>query len=295
MSDTTESQPLATPTSGDQDRVKGASGANDASSELKVGDVVRVADRGDKHHGRVGVVEEIVDYDDDYTVWIAFEGGSHPDAFMRDALSFVWDDADTHEIPLSPTTARWNLNPPREGLNHVPRKASASDGPPLQTWWHQLSRGARRGVLIASVGFGIVLAIGIATSVGGHSASNQAASLASSPGSNAQISSGASTSDQWESSVCKLGTFHNGGGLLRNATGSGSCLADNGSGPIFIGQYQGTFGLQNDAVLFRGCAYATITDNTGTTWAFIAPARGSLDGATVLSPLAAFGFRTQTT
>jgi len=124
-----------------------------------------------------------------------------------------------------------------------------------------------------------VIAVAIVVAVAGGS-KDSAGSMPS--------SSTASNLDDWKSAVCRPGTYFNGGGHLHNADGgSASCQSINGV-IILIGQYTSSFDWRNDVAIFRGAAYASITDTNGTC-VFVAPLPGSRSVA-ALEPLRQFGF-----
>ena len=99
-----------------------------------------------------------------------------------------------------------------------------------------------------------------------------------------------STQDDWEAAVCKPGTFHNGGGHLPNADGSGFCLSLSGA-PVMIGQYSSSFSLKNDIALFRGSSYATIDTDGGGAVLFLSISPRSVSA---LEPLRQYGFQVGT-
>ena len=126
-----------------------------------------------------------------------------------------------------------------------------------------------------------VIAVAIVAAVAGGGAGKDSAGSKPS-------SSTASTLDDWKSAVCRPGTYFNGGGHLHNADGgSASCQSINGV-IILIGQYTSSFDWRNDVAIFRGAAYASITDTNGTC-VFVAPLPGSRSVA-ALEPLRQFGF-----
>lgn len=106
-----------------------------------------------------------------------------------------------------------------------------------------------------------------------------------------------STSEQWIGAVCQLGTYQNGkGGILSGADGgSATCNGKSANGKAFggyimIGAYSSQFRLQNAvALMLHGSVYATVTDDSGTSWVFY-----SMSGTADLSPLAQFGFTMHT-
>ncbi|MCV7419316.1 hypothetical protein H7K45_02070 [Mycobacterium yunnanensis] len=91
--------------------------------------------------------------------------------------------------------------------------------------------------------------------------------------------------DDWESSVCELGTLRDFNGTLRNATDLQACSAARGGTDISIGKYTSNLLLDNDLALWKGRGYATLATDDGT-WVFL-----ELDvGHVALSPLMKYGF-----
>ena len=97
----------------------------------------------------------------------------------------------------------------------------------------------------------------------------------------------ASTSDDWIRTVCQLGTIRPAGNsALRSAVEGYICRASDGG--ILIGKYTSSLARDNDIAPFRGRGrYATITDDQGYIWLFVALTPRA--GAAVQS-LSQFGF-----
>jgi hypothetical protein len=158
---------------------------------------------------------------------------------------------------------------------------SETERPPKRSLRDRPVAMAVLGVVLA----GAVVALLFAANLSGGSG-NQTVQTSSGTGNR---SATGSTLDDWEAAVCKPGTLSNSGNNLRNADASGSCMSLNG-GPIMIGQYTSSFGLQSDMAIFRGASYATIPTNDGRTCVFVAPFPGA-KSASALEPLTQFGFQ----
>jgi len=87
--------------------------------------------------------------------------------------------------------------------------------------------------------------------------------------------------------VCRIGTWHDGTGVLRDADASGNCISAQGGVPILVGQSQSDFTLRNIAARFHGASYAITPPSTsGGRALFLSPVPNSVDA---LAPLREFG------
>jgi hypothetical protein len=103
-------------------------------------------------------------------------------------------------------------------------------------------------------------------------------------------SSIAGSRDDWLEAVCEPGRFSNGGGVSRDAVGSGFCPAavksGNPNASIFIYQYDSDFLMRNDLQGLHMKHYASV-DQGGLITVF---AVNSSTDLAALEPLTAFGF-----
>lgn len=145
----------------------------------------------------------------------------------------------------------------------------------FQAWWMSLPTWAK--IVIPAVPMVVLLLLLVVpSSCGGPSDSSSGRSRGS---------AGASTLDDWVASVCKVGTYSNRGGFLKDADASGICMSPTNM-PIYIGQYSSSFSAQNDAAMLPGASYATLPQSDGRLCMFVAASHGSGD---ILLPLARFG------
>lgn len=96
-------------------------------------------------------------------------------------------------------------------------------------------------------------------------------------------------SDDWLASVCKPGTYMDGGTSMRDALASGLCMSAADGTVISAGKFESQYEAENTAANLggRGGSYAIGATSNGTTWLFMSSWQ---DKGQSLTPLTAFGF-----
>lgn len=161
---------------------------------------------------------------------------------------------------------------PQHGGPGILPPAGSADG--IETLWGKLPTWGKVSAIAVP---GVLLLLMLIVPLSGSGPSGSSGGGRASPGT--------STLDDWVASVCKVGTYSNRGGFLKNADASGICMSPTDM-PIYIGQYSSSFSAQNDAAMLPGASYATLPQSDGRLCMFLAASYGSGD---ILRPLARFG------
>lgn len=194
--------------------------------------------------------------------------------------------------PVQPQD-RWNQRSPQAPAQHMQGPTPYMQGPNVpapggvQRGWRAWPIGAQIGA-IAGV-FVVIAAVALVVSVtragkgpDGRSGANESPS--------GQSVTRSYSRDDLLAAVCKVGTWQNGSGYLRNADGQGQCMASHADTPLFIGQYTSSFEATNDVNVLTDRSYAIGTNEQGTTWVVLAVWTGS-QVEPALEPLVQFGFQ----